>query len=483
MNRKKILFTVCLLLLSAIMVQAQLNRKIEKAVERSAERAVTRQAERRTEKAVNKAIDDALDGKNNANSNNNKSSNAKTGANNNTPAAGGNQPANAGNQPANAGNAPAGGNNQPANANETPVTSVADVKTAEMAYAKSDFVPGDEIFFDDITANEKLGEFPSQWDLSTGNAEIAMLNGEKCISLIGHTIIVPLMNPSENYLPDEFTIEYDVYGDVSKEDKIACEIRFNDASTSFAIEQIGQWGSKQGSTRTVAGYTNENPQSNYLRGSTFIGRQYFNGKGADMLFRALWVRPDGNNGSQNETISINPNDWHHVSVSFNKRAMKYYIDGNRVINIPNTKKPAYFWIWSEKGNIYIKNLRMAKGAVPLYDRMTSDGKIITYGITFDVGKSTIKPESMTEIMRFVALMKENPDLRFSVEGHTDNTGSAATNQTLSEARSQAVVDKFTENGIARDRLIAAGKGQNSPLTDNSTDEGRAKNRRVEFVKL
>jgi len=477
MNRFKFLFTLSFLLLSSIVVQAQFNRRLEKAVERSAERAVTRQAERRTEKAINKAIDDALDGNKNSGKNNNKNAKTQTG-NNNQPT----NPAQPENVPAQAGN-----NEQPVNVSNAEAipaaTPVTDLKAAEMAYAKSDFVPGDEIFFDDITANEKLGEFPSQWDLSTGNAEIAMLNGEKCINLIGHTIIVPLMDPSENYLPDEFTIEYDVYGDVSKEDKIACEIRFNDASTSFAIEQIGQWGSKEGSTRTVAGYTNENPQSTYLRGSTFIGRQYFNGNGANMLFRALWVRPDGNNGSQNENISITPNDWHHVSVSFNKRALKYYIDGNRVINIPNTKKPAYFWIWSEKGNIYIKNLRMAKGAVPLYDRMTSDGKIITYGITFDVGKSTIKPESMTEIMRFVALMKENPDLRFSVEGHTDNTGSAATNQTLSEARSQAVVDKFTENGIARDRLIAAGKGQNSPLTDNSTDEGRAKNRRVEFVKL
>jgi len=99
-----------------------------------------------------------------------------------------------------------------------------------------------------------------------------------------------------------------------------------------------------------------------------------------------------------------------------------------------------------------------------------------------VGKATVKPESMTEIMRFVALMKENPDLKFSVEGHTDNTGSAAANQTLSEARSQAVVEKLMENGIARDRLTAAGKGQSAPVADNATDEGRAQNRRVEFVK-
>ena len=132
---------------------------------------------------------------------------------------------------------------------------------------------------------------------------------------------------------------------------------------------------------------------------------------------------------------------------------------------------------------FIKNVRIAKGAVPLYDRMMTDGKFITYGITFDVGKSTIKPESMGEINRIVKLMQDNPDLKFSVEGHTDSTGNAASNQTLSEARSQAIVAKLVEMGVSKDRLTSAGKGQISPIADNGTDEGRAKNRRVEFVKI
>ena len=141
---------------------------------------------------------------------------------------------------------------------------------------------------------------------------------------------------------------------------------------------------------------------------------------------------------------------------------------------PNTNRDS----WASA----ITNVRIAKGAVPLYDRMMSDGKFITYGITFDVGKSTIKPESMGEINRIVQLMTENPDLKFSVEGHTDSTGNAASNQTLSEARSKAIVDKLVEMGIAADRLTSSGKGQNNPIADNATDEGRAKNRRVEFVK-
>jgi outer membrane protein OmpA-like peptidoglycan-associated protein len=141
------------------------------------------------------------------------------------------------------------------------------------------------------------------------------------------------------------------------------------------------------------------------------------------------------------------------------------------------------WGSSYKFVEYITNIRIAKGAVPLYDRMMTDGKFITYGITFDVGKSTIKPESMGEINRIAKLMQDNPDLKFSVEGHTDSTGNATSNQKLSDERSAAVVAKLVEMSIAKDRLQSAGKGQNNPIADNGTDEGRAKNRRVEFVKL
>ncbi len=180
-------------------------------------------------------------------------------------------------------------------------------------------------------------------------------------------------------------------------------------------------------------------------------------------------------------------DWNHFALSFNQRALKIYVNGTRIANIPNMAPPKTLKLngihGSDEHLQAFRNVRIAKGAVPLYDRMMSDGKFITYGITFDVGKSTIKPESMGEINRIVQLMNENPTLKFSVEGHTDSTGNAASNQTLSEARSQAIVAKLVEMGIAADCLTAVGKGQNNPIADNGTDEGRAKNRRVEFVKM
>ena len=107
--------------------------------------------------------------------------------------------------------------------------------------------------------------------------------------------------------------------------------------------------------------------------------------------------------------------------------------------------------------------------------------IVSYGITFDVNKADIKAESMTEINRIKTLMDQNPELRYEVQGHTDSTGTPESNQKLSERRAKAIVDKLVELGISRSRLTAVGKGQFAPIADNSTEEGRAKNRRVVFV--
>ena len=109
-------------------------------------------------------------------------------------------------------------------------------------------------------------------------------------------------------------------------------------------------------------------------------------------------------------------------------------------------------------------------------------EFISYDITFDVGKATLKPESDKEIARIVALMIDDPSLSYEVQGHTDNTGSAASNLKLSQKRAQAVVDRMVKLGVPKDRLTAVGKGQEEPIADNDTEEGRAQNRRVVFVK-
>jgi len=117
----------------------------------------------------------------------------------------------------------------------------------------------------------------------------------------------------------------------------------------------------------------------------------------------------------------------------------------------------------------------------MYDALTKDGFMALY-INFDTGKSAIKPESMPIVEQIAALMKAHTDLKLSIEGHTDNVGTAASNKTLSEQRAKAVLDAVVKQGIAANQMTAVGWGQDKPVADNRAEEGRAKNRRVEIVK-
>jgi len=117
----------------------------------------------------------------------------------------------------------------------------------------------------------------------------------------------------------------------------------------------------------------------------------------------------------------------------------------------------------------------------MLDALNREGHIALY-INFDTGKSTIKPESKPIIEQIVQMLKSNPDLKLSVEGHTDNVGNPKSNKTLSDDRAKAVVSAIVAQGIDAKRLSTAGYGQDKPIADNKTEEGRAKNRRVELVK-
>ncbi len=331
-------------------------------------------------------------------------------------------------------------------------------ESPELTYAKSDFVAGDEIIFEDTFDAEQLGEFPSQWELIEGVSEVVSVGGKKAMLLnTWGTMVCPLMKDPYNHLGDVFTIEYDIMFPALDENGDYPWISANFMRADYKnTDSYGELMSF------------DMPATDYRGDGTWN-----------------WKSSRGDNEGSYDTV-LPADQWNHIAFSFNKRAWKIYLNGVRIANVPNVSEPPgwmYLFLHGGDGNTYITNVRIAKGAVPLYDRMMSDGKFITYGITFDVGKATIKPESMGEINRIVQLMNENPSLKFSVEGHTDSTGNATSNQTLSEQRSQAIVAKLVELGIAADRLTAVGKGQNSPIADNSTDEGRAKNRRVEFVKL
>ncbi len=344
--------------------------------------------------------------------------------------------------------------------------------------AKSDFKRGGTVFFNDELKGEQLGEFPSKWDLLSGSeVEVVNIKGVNAIKMEGGRI-QPLME-EKFYLPEEFTIEFDVLSQPAQEGSswdatLDIVLKAEDGYNAFDIRT------------SVETHTLNNPSGGYYG----IGW----GWGA---YNPNDDKIDGEPGTAAIAKVFKKNDWNHIAISFNKRAFKMYLNYERIVNIPNMKQPRSWYMEgssdSNKG-VYVTNVVMAKGAVELYERNATDyssavekaiaetGKFVTNNILFETGKATLKPESMEEIQKVADYMKKDASARFEVQGHTDNQGSDAINDPLSQQRAEAVVKALEGMGVDPFNLRAIGKGSHEPVADNGTDEGRAKNRRVEFIK-
>ena len=348
------------------------------------------------------------------------------------------------------------------------------VANATTQTAKSDFERGSVILFQDDFKNEQVGEFPSKWDIQgDGSAETAVINGQKYLSFTTeYNFVEPLMENMKSYLPDVFTLEWDVFcskgGDYgSSEIQLIFDMGDND--------RVGEFGFT---------YRSDNPDC-------WTQLRIRKPNSEDTVYGA-------NEWEELKSI-IKVGQWNHFAVSFNKRALKIYINDNRVVNLPNVQAPERFKFWCGGDYKYkgFTNVLLCAGAKELYAQETTNlseaakaveqaiaqtGKFVTNNILFDTGKATIKPESEPEIDKVAEYMKANPTARFEVQGHTDNQGSDAVNDPLSQERAEAVVKALEAKGVDPFNLRAVGKGSHEPIADNATDAGRAKNRRVEFIR-
>jgi outer membrane protein OmpA-like peptidoglycan-associated protein len=181
----------------------------------------------------------------------------------------------------------------------------------------------------------------------------------------------------------------------------------------------------------------------------------------------------------------------HVRVLMDGAYFKMYTNERRLYNMPELafRRDSVIRVFvkgtEEPGQaVYIAGIRLAESETDvLYDALEANGRWATQGILFETGKSDLKPESRPVLKEIAATLKDHPDLKILIEGHTDNVGSAATNLTLSDARAAAVrAALVSEFGIAGERLTTKGLGDTKPAVPNSTPAGRAQNRRVELVK-
>lgn len=312
------------------------------------------------------------------------------------------------------------------------------------AYSNYDFVPGDKILFEDNFIDDQDGEFPAHWILDAGQGVVNKLSNEPAFFLTegNYVKVSPRMKTEKGYMPADFTAEFDFYANEGYFPLLLF------VTTDGSTENI-QFGEE-----VNTGYFPKDLSA------TFPGdRDHFRNK------------------------------WHHAAMVKKGSQIKCYVDQFRVLVIPDCGPFAATGIevggiGDQTNPIIFKNFRLAAGGgMNMIGKKFTDAKIITHGINFDIDKSTIKPESMGTLNMIVQVLKDNPDIKFEIDGHTDNSGAAAHNLALSQQRADAVKVQLVSMGVDVSRLTTKGFGDTKPISDNNTVEGKANNRRVEFVKM
>ncbi len=346
-----------------------------------------------------------------------------------------------------------GGN--PVNSDGAPVESVEDATLpatpGKGVWANYDFVRGDRVLFYEDYTNDRVGNFPRRFEFVGGNWEVVEWKGRRLLRNTGPRGSA-LMIPLPEALPERFTIETEFYMPHGNQRMVLLTQPPANRHFAYADFNFFQIGSAHGT-------------------------------GVDARESSL-----ATSMNRDERISkgLVP-----IRIMVDDTYAKVYVGENRTANIPNAYLPrseALFlenpYMADEENPIYLGPIRVSAGGLPLYDALQADGRVSTQGILFDTGRANIRPESTPVLNEIAEMLEDHAELRIRIVGHTDDTGSADTNQKLSEKRAESVREYLIKTeGIDGSRLEATGMGPSEPVADNATPEGRQQNRRVELVRL
>lgn len=444
MNMKKVWVLVGIVLFSTLSYSQLIKRVGDRA-----KRRVEQKVQQKIDQKIDKSVDDVLDGKKKP-----KKKSKKEETNN-----GGNAET--------SGSAGTSGNNATVATGGTP-----GFKT----YSKFDFIPGEKIIVQEDFSQDAVGDFPAKWN-TNGSGELVTVEGRegKWLALARNGVFMPEFITN---LPDNFTLEFE----------LMCNPNFDYYSAPLYLYMAALSNRKD-----FAGYKLYGPARKEgvevwfhpLDASYKLGRTGFkswqNGKEAM-----------GNNTTTAQFFSRGSNTHVKISIWRQKQRVRVYMNEEKVLDVPRAlvedKKynTLLFMTGGAKdGDRYlISNIRLAVGAPDTRSKLITEGKYVTRGILFDVNSDRIKPESYGVLKDIAAVLSENAGVRVKVIGHTDSDGDEKFNLDLSKRRAEAVKNALVkEFKISADRLETDGKGESEPADKNDTPEGKANNRRVEFVKL
>jgi len=330
------------------------------------------------------------------------------------------------------------------------------------SFTKYDFVPGDKVLYFEDFSQDAIGDFPALWT-TNGGGEVKTVN------------IAP-----GNWFH------------LNKEDAVYCYTKQiampENFITEFDIIPDGDFAN--GYTLTFY----EDPENAELTDDLYPGQ-----RGLHISFEeGRWYTKGYNNSidaggwieGESTTKPVVMGQVNHLIIWVQNRRLRIYHQGAKAFDMPTnihagTKFNRFrFSGWSTHSSPYVTNIKITTAAPDTRSKLITEGKLVSYGIYFDVNKDVVKPESFGTLNDIAKTLKENPTVKIKIIGYTDSDGDDAKNLDLSKRRAASVKNVLSgEFGIDGSLIQTDGKGESDPISPNTNTEGKAKNRRVEFVKM
>jgi OOP family OmpA-OmpF porin len=349
-------------------------------------------------------------------------------------------------------------------------------KTNMKTYSKFDFVPGEKVIAFDDFSTTNVGDFPLGWNTNS-TAEIVTVEGNanKWLFMSKDGFFQPEYVKD---MPENFTLEFDVF------------TRYNSNNLlTYSFYLL-----------SVAGNVKQDLANSYPNNGVYFGWRPCVGSGSYFLYENSEEigKNEDLNVAQFASDDCTKPVLAKVSIWRQKTRLRMYVNQTKVLDLPqafDTKlKYNVFKFGAAKINyaegrenedeFMVSNVRYAVGAPDTRSKLITEGKFVTRGILFDVNSDKIKPESYGVLKEIGTVLKENPTVKVKIIGHTDSDGDDVKNLDLSKRRAAAVKNSLnTEFGIPADQMETDGKGETQPSDQNTTPQGKANNRRVEFIKL
>jgi OmpA-OmpF porin, OOP family len=333
------------------------------------------------------------------------------------------------------------------------------------SYSKYDFIPGEKIIFYEDFSQDAIGDFPALWN-TNGSAEIVTTNlfpGNwmkfDCRESVWTDALLPL--------PDNYTIEYDIIPIKGSEGNMK-------GYDMLLMQCINAKAFDHGSVPGKAGFMFNIEYFGRPTYSTYINSN----EGQGMALSGT---------KEDKVLYQEVNQKYHIALWYQKGRVRLYQNENKLIDLPKAfaiPSVKMDRIRFEEGAAMLTNVRIAVGAPDMRNKLLTEGRLVTYGIYFDVNKDIVKPESYGTLKSIAATLTENPGVRVKIVGHTDSDGADDANLDLSKRRGASVKDELVKSfGIDASRLESDGLGETKPIAPNDSPANKALNRRVELIKL